>query len=217
MTFQRARNEEQRQIRLKQITQAMLELMQDLPFDKITMKKVGEKLSFTRNNLYQYVKSKNEIMLLIIQQDFVDWSNDLQHIYQDKTSISLNEFCHLWIQTAVKYPRIFHWFPLLGELIEQDVAVEKLVPFKKSFFEVLQNTSKLIADTLDCLNVEQAERLIYFHLRVLSHLFHLYHECESQKKAIEIIGYPEPKDTFEQAATDELMIYIDGLKTWKKE
>ena len=47
MSFQRARNDEQRQIRLDQITNAMIELMQDLPFDKITMKKLGEKLSFT--------------------------------------------------------------------------------------------------------------------------------------------------------------------------
>lgn len=52
MTFQRVRNDEQRQIRLNQITQAMIELMQELPFDKITMKKLGEKLPFTRNNLY---------------------------------------------------------------------------------------------------------------------------------------------------------------------
>ena len=45
MTFQRARNDEQRQIRINQITTAMIELMEDLPFDKITMKKLGEKLS----------------------------------------------------------------------------------------------------------------------------------------------------------------------------
>ena len=32
MTFQRARNDEQRQIRINQITTAMIELMEDLPF-----------------------------------------------------------------------------------------------------------------------------------------------------------------------------------------
>ena len=46
MTFQRARNDEQRQIRINQITTAMIELMEDLPFDKITMKKLGEKTIF---------------------------------------------------------------------------------------------------------------------------------------------------------------------------
>ena len=89
MTFQRARNDEQRQIRINQITTAMIELMEDLPFDKITMKKLGEKLSFTRNNLYQYVKSKNEVILLIIQQDFIDWANDLHHSLQALNSASL--------------------------------------------------------------------------------------------------------------------------------
>ena len=118
MTFQRARNDEQRQIRISQITTAMIELMEDLPFDKITMKKLGEKLSFTRNNLYQYVKSKNEVILLIIQQDFVEWANTLHDNLQPLKPPTLSAFCKVWVQAAVKYPRILHWFPLLGELIE---------------------------------------------------------------------------------------------------
>lgn len=81
---------EQRLIRINQITTAMIELMEDLPFDKITMKKLGEKLSFTRNNLYQYVKSKNEVILLIIQQDFFNWANDLHHSLQALNSASLD-------------------------------------------------------------------------------------------------------------------------------
>ena len=101
MTFQRARNDEQRQIRINQITTAMIELMEDLPFDKITMKKLGEKLSFTRNNLYQYVKSKNEVILLIIQQDFIDWANSLHDNLQPLKTPTLSAFCKVWVQAAV--------------------------------------------------------------------------------------------------------------------
>ena len=211
MTFQRARNDEQRQIRINQITTAMIELMEDLPFDKITMKKLGEKLSFTRNNLYQYVKSKNEVILLIIQQDFIDWANDLHHNLQTLNPTSLGGFCKAWVQTAVKYPRILHWFPLLGELIEKDVTLEKLIPFKKSYFKILKAVKKDIIKALPKLDSAQAERLVYFHLRVLPHLFHLYNESSVQKEAIKQAGYPGPQGTFEEQAEIEIQIYVNGL------
>ena len=211
MTFQRARNDEQRQIRINQITTAMIELMEDLPFDKITMKKLGEKLSFTRNNLYQYVKSKNEVILLIIQQDFIDWANDLHHSLQALNSASLGDFCKAWVQTTVKYPRILHWFPLLGELIEKDVTLEKLIPFKKSYFKILEAVKEDIVKTLPKLDSAQAERLVYFHLRVLPHLFHLYNESTVQKEAIKQAGYPGPQGSFEEQAEIEIRIYVNGL------
>ena len=211
MAFQRAHNDEQRQIRINQITTAMIELMEDLPFDKITMKKLGEKLSFTRNNLYQYVKSKNEVILLIIQQDFVDWANDLHHNLQTLNPASLGDFCKAWVQTAVKYPRILHWFPLLGELIEKNVTLEKLIPFKRSYFEILERVKKDIVKVLPKLNSAQAERLVYFHLRVLPHLFHLYNESTVQKEAIKQAGYPGPQGTFEEQAEIEMRIYVNGL------
>ena len=211
MAFQRAHNDEQRQIRINQITTAMIELMEDLPFDKITMKKLGEKLSFTRNNLYQYVKSKNEVILLIIQQDFVDWANELHHNLQTLNPASLGDFCKAWVRTAVKYPRILHWFPLLGELIEKNVTLEKLIPFKRSYFEILESVKKDIVKVLPKLNSAQAERLVYFHLRVLPHLFHLYNESTVQKEAIKQAGYPGPQGNFEEQAEIEMRIYVNGL------
>lgn len=213
MAFQRARNDEQRQIRINQITTAMIDLMDDLPFDKITMKKLGEKLSFTRNNLYQYVKSKNEVIMLIIQQDFIDWANDLHNHLQPVQTF--NDFCTAWVQTAVKYPRILHWFPLLGELIEKDVTLEKLIPFKKSYFEVLEAVKKDIVKALPKLDPAQAERLVYFHLRVLPHLFHLYNESSVQKEAIKQAGYPGPQGSFEEQAEIEIRIYVNGLYNTK--
>lgn len=215
MAFQRARNDKQRQIRINQITTAMIELMEDLPFDKITMKKLGEKLSFTRNNLYQYVKSKNEVILLIIQQDFIDWANTLHDNLQTLNPASLDGFCKAWVQTAVKYPRILHWFPLLGELIEKDVTLEKLIPFKKSYFEVLEAVKKDIVKAHPKLDPTQAERLVYFHLRVLPHLFHLYNESSVQKEAIKQAGYPGPQGSFKKQAEIEMRIYVNGLYNTK--
>lgn len=210
MTFQRARNEQQRQIRLNQITTAMIDLMQTLPFDKITMKKLGEQLSFTRNNLYQYVKSKNEVILLIIQQDFANWVNDLQNEYSGLNKLSVDQFCEHWVKVAIQYPRILHWFPLLGELIEKDVELSKLIPFKKNFFIVMQKAQRIITEQLP-LNSNQAEHIVYFYLRVFPHLFHLFHESEIQKKALQAAGVTNPKGTFDQQAILELKIYINGL------
>ena len=151
------------------------------------------------------------MILLIIQQDFIDWANDLHHNLQTLNPTSLGGFCKVWVQTAVKYPRILHWFPLLGELIEKDVTLEKLIPFKKNYFEILEKVKKDIVKALSKLDSTQAERLVYFHLRVLPHLFHLYNESSVQKEAIKQAGYPGPQGTFEEQAEIEMQIYVNGL------
>lgn len=212
MSFQRARNDEQRQMRLNQITDATVELMQELPFDKITMKKIGEKLSFTRNNLYQYVKSKNEIILLIIQKDFQDWYETLNATYSPKKELTTQEFAQIWVKVASQYPRILHWFPLLGELIEKEITVEKLVEFKKNYFNVIAQVKNLIVQVLPQISLAQAEHLIYFHLRVLPHLYHLYHETPAQKEAIKLAGYNVPDRSFITDGALEIQIYLAGLK-----
>lgn len=76
-----------------------------------------------------------------------------------KRLIPLNwmDFCKIGVQTAVKYPRILQWFPLLGELIEKEVTLKKLIPFKKSYFKVLESIKKDIVKTLSKMDSAQAE------------------------------------------------------------
>lgn len=69
----------------------------------------------------------------------------------------------------------------------------------------------MIVKQISELTINQAERLIYFHFRVLPHLFHLYHESDVQQQAIIKAGYPGPSGTFEEQAELELSIYINGL------
>ena len=73
MTWQRARSEEQKDERLRQITDAAEKLFQKKNYAEITLKDIAEQLSFTRANLYKYAKTKEEIFLMVFQKHVNHW------------------------------------------------------------------------------------------------------------------------------------------------
>jgi len=62
MDFIRARSDEQKSVRLKQITDAAVELFESQEYDKISLASIAKKLNFSRVNLYKYVPPKKKFI-----------------------------------------------------------------------------------------------------------------------------------------------------------
>ena len=66
MDFIRARSGEQKRIRIEQITNVAAELYVEIGYDKVTYSEIGRKLNFTRRNLYNYFRCKEDIFLTLL-------------------------------------------------------------------------------------------------------------------------------------------------------
>ena len=65
MSFERAKTEENKQIRIQQIKDVAIKLFDTHEFHEITLAHIAKGTDFTRGNLYKYISSKEEIYLLI--------------------------------------------------------------------------------------------------------------------------------------------------------
>ena len=65
MEFKRARTEEQKRQRLEGIVRTVDDLLDRYPYREITMAMVADELGFSRANLGHYVKTKEEMFLLL--------------------------------------------------------------------------------------------------------------------------------------------------------
>lgn len=133
MTFDRVRNDAQRQIRIEQIKEAAIKLFDSKPYHEITLADIASETSFTRGNLYKYISSKEEIFLLVIMDELIRW---ISHLEQEIDQSCLNDpraFSLKWASVTSAHNRFLKLLSILFTIIENNVEIEKLVAFKNEF------------------------------------------------------------------------------------
>lgn len=73
---------EESQKRREEIIDVAQELYQELPFQDINIKEIGQRLSFTRTAIYTYFDNKEEIYLALLEREYRLWEQDLQELLE---------------------------------------------------------------------------------------------------------------------------------------
>ncbi|MFC8448182.1 TetR family transcriptional regulator [Kitasatospora sp. NPDC057223] len=76
-TFQRARSEEQRQIRRRAILDTTAQMCDEMPASAVSLNEIGRRVGLAKSNVLRYFDSREEILLELLDQDWRRWTNDL--------------------------------------------------------------------------------------------------------------------------------------------
>ncbi|GGO01043.1 TetR/AcrR family transcriptional regulator [Saccharibacillus kuerlensis] len=144
MEFERVRTEEQRKIRVQQIKDAAVKLFDTEPFHEIDLTRIAKETSFTRGNLYKYVSSKEEIYLLVIEDEMYDYVDDLKKTFSSNPTPDMENFAEKWAQTTNRHHRMLKLLSMLATIIEQNVSLEKLVHFKQQLALIMAKMSEVV-------------------------------------------------------------------------
>ena len=85
------------QARKEEIINACAELYETMNFKDVTLKKVGEKTSFSRTLIYYYFHTKEEIFLALLQREYEAWIQDLNSIRRAVGKCLLKSFPMNWL------------------------------------------------------------------------------------------------------------------------
>lgn len=119
MDFIRAHGEEQKQIRIQQIIDATAALYDEVGYDKVTFSKIGRKVNFTRINLYNYFKCKEDIFLLLLEQDIWKMAEDAERSFTEKVT-DPEVFCVRWAEFMLRHQRMLALFSIVNTVILRD-------------------------------------------------------------------------------------------------
>lgn len=184
MDFQRARTEEQITHRQKEIINACDALYGKSNFDSVTIKDISELTSFTRSAIYNYYKTKEEIFLDLMQQEYMDWYIEVKVKFEDTESMTKEEFCRFLTESLVKREKMLRLLSIHLTAIENNCRIEKLIDFKKNAAVVFKifymGIDKFFPDTP--IRVKKAFRSEFF-----IYIFGIYpftHLSKKQKTAM---------------------------------
>ncbi len=190
----RARTDEQKEERLGQIKTATNTLFQTMPYTSITLTTIAEKLGWSRANLYKYVTTKEEIFLELCSEKMTDYFNSLLSAFPEDNNFSAEVTAEVWGGILNAHKDYLRYLAYLMPIVETNVTVERLVSFKKKWYELSGLFSDRLVQMLK-ISKENAEKLIVTIQNYASSLTASCHDNPLVKQALKILNIePKPAD-----------------------
>ena len=127
--FVRAHGDEQKAVRVDQIVEAALALYDEIGYDKLTFSKLAKGLGFTRINLYNYFKTKEELFLEIVRREYDALLADAEKSLPRDTCPQ-DVYIEAWTSVVSRHGRALELFVLMNMQILRNVSPERQKEFQ---------------------------------------------------------------------------------------
>ena len=163
--FIRARSAEQKGQRLEEIKGAVRRQFSVRPYHEITLTTIADELGWSRANLYKYVSTKEEVFLLLTADEMDSYFNALLTALPEGCGLSPDTVAEVWAGIANANQEYFRLGDLLTTIVETNVTVERLMCFKRAYYDHVTEMRERLPLILD-IAPERVEPLlvaIYYH------------------------------------------------------
>ena len=192
--YKRARTENQKEERMAEIKEVAARLFKSMPYTDITLTVIAENLGWSRANLYKYANTKEEIYLDIEQDKMKEYFSSLLTIFPEGCRFSPETVADIWSAQVNAHQDYFIYSAFLLTIIERNVTVERLIQFKKTFYEFADSIKKRLSYALE-ISEEDANTL---NMRVINFGTTYLTDCTKNpliQEALKILKInPQPKD-----------------------
>ena len=163
--FIRARSAEQKGQRLEEIKGAVRRQFAARPYHEITLTTIADELGWSRANLYKYVSTKEEVFLLLTADEMDAYFNALLTALPEGCGLAPDTVAEVWAGIANAHQEYFRLGDLLTTIVETNVTVERLMAFKRAYYDHVAQMREHLPLILDIApeRVEPLLMAIYYH------------------------------------------------------
>lgn len=163
--FIRARSPEQKEVRMEEIKEAAAALYHKVPYSNITLTLIADQLSWTRANLYRYVKTKEDIFLELIEDSMMRYYEALGEVVTATKGSPVAEVAEKWADVCVDNIDYLRYSDVLTSIVADNVTPERVARFTDASYRCSENMSRRLAERFDCAPSHAQELLIavFFH------------------------------------------------------
>ena len=206
--FIRARSDEQKEQRMREIKHVADELFHERPYHEITLKAISEKLGWSHAALYKYVSTKEEIYLQICGDAFRSYLDALLAAYPKGCGYSHEVLAEVWTEQLSSHRDYLEYSGMLFTIIETNVSVERLAAFKRDYHAGLDALVERFCCNLG-IECQAADRLVH---AVLFHAVNVNSWCADNplvKEAMKLAGLKERVTDFKAEMRDFICMCLE--------
>lgn len=209
--FIRARNTEQKQLRMNEIMETTDKLFSEHTYHEITLTTIAVALNWSRGNLYKYVTTKEEIFLELYLKKQHGYFHDINATFAGKSDLTEEAFADLWSNILDNNHDFLRYYGILATIIETNVTVERLADFKKNVSTGLNEIISILEKHCK-ISYDKAYNLFG---TLIFHACGLNNSCNINplvKEAMKMAGLPELKVDFVLEFKQFMLMCLRGYK-----
>ena len=218
-TYRRARTQEQKDRRLGDILDATESILDEGSYHDVTLSAIAERVGCSRANLSHYVKSKEEILLLLYIRSLRETLEDLREIdpmiLDASSADGLKDAAARLASVLSAHRNLGRLGALLTSIIETNVGLECLIECKREIIVMMAEGSNLL---VECGLFDNADDSLGFLIDLSNYVSGLYpatHPLPIQCAACAETGYPLL--SYETSLRDFLTVQLVGYRALKEE
>ena len=213
MSWERARTDEQKEVRIREILETTLNLYKSIDYDKITFALIAKENNSARSNIYKYFETKEEIFMEYLSREIASWSAS---VCEDYNSGKMNEiknsleFARYWFDKFMTYRTMVEILNLLYTTLEKNVSLEALRKIKRSLFKVISDLRGVLIHTGVFQGSQAVQDFLEATLSFNMGFFPLLSMTEKQKEAMLLENLPIDESRVENLYIRTLSSFIDS-------
>lgn len=183
MSFQRARNSDEKNVRMHQIKNSAIALFDTCVYQDITFSKIGEEIEFTRANLYKYVSNKEDIYLHVLVDELNGVVAEMNEKLKRDQPLSIQEFTRIWAKILDQHPRFMKLLSILFTIIEPNATLAALIEFKNNLQQGKQSMYTIIRHNFKTITHEDTLKLLDYAFSLIIARYPLSYPTAKQVEA----------------------------------
>ncbi|MEU1201519.1 TetR family transcriptional regulator [Streptomyces sp. NPDC005813] len=163
MTFQRARTDEQRAQRRRQILDVAAAMLTEMPVSRLSLNELSRRVGLAKANVLRYFESREAVLLDLLDAEVADWTAELERASLPDQGNALqrgDRLADLLATSMAQRPVLCDLFSAQGSVLEQNISTEVGIRHKRAARQSMQALTGLALRQLPELGTAGAASLI---------------------------------------------------------
>lgn len=150
MTFQRARSEEQREVRRKAIMDTAAAMLDEMPVAEVTLNELSRRVGLAKSNVLRYFESREAVLLDLLDRFLRTWLAELSDelaagIDPDRSATERADALAEILSRSLADRRVLcDLFGAQGGVLEHNVSLEVVMRHKRASLDSLSDMVDLV-------------------------------------------------------------------------
>lgn len=147
-TLQRARNTRDKLARRDAILEVAARVLSRSQFARVTMAQIAEHCGLAKGTLYLYFATKEELFLATLEDELAAWFDELGALLVRRGVAGPRQFADAVVQSLAARERLADLLPLLHTVLEQNIAPQTALRFKRMLLGKVEAGAVLVHTVL---------------------------------------------------------------------
>lgn len=212
MGFKRARKKEQIENRRQEILCAAEQLFNHGGLDDVTFSQIAKQVSFTRQTIYTYYQTREEVLLDLLGHRLEHFYVSLEAMFPGDELFTREEFCQRLARHFIRHRETLRLFSLRHTVLEENVRYENLVAFNRIMLRIFPTVKHILRRQCPKSDDRTFDTLTFTMIPYFASIYPILEPHPNQLKAIcEAIDNLDTPPTSEEVLVASLELMTSAL------